>query len=389
MNRQNKNLLEVVVTARPSWARVKTLVREYIKLTSPDSITLSLVGPAVSHRYGDIRSQAGSEYKVNSFPALQESDDFSGVTLSCLEGATALTRHWSSNRPDCVLIIADRTETLGVATASAIMQIPLIHLQGGEISGSIDDKIRDSNSKLADFHLTTNLQSKKQLLKIGESEDRIAIVGCPSLDLVAERIQHGINENLLTSVNSTGVGNHLDFSSKYGVVMFHPDTINEHENCVWVEKIIAMIKGSEIQWVWFWPNPDHGTGNISKLIRQGRENGSLKSVRFVINLPPEVFINLALGSEILLGNSSFGIRESSFIGLPVINVGHRQTGREQAENVTNVPLTISQENFNEICSPKVKRFSPSNLYGDGMAGAKAAKAITLWSPSLKTRMGLI
>jgi UDP-hydrolysing UDP-N-acetyl-D-glucosamine 2-epimerase len=266
------------------------------------------------------------------------------------------------------------------------MQIPLIHLQGGEISGSIDDKIRDSNSKLADFHLTTNQHTKEQLLRMGEQENRISVVGCPSIDLVAERVLQGVDLNLMSSVNGTGVGIQIDFTGKYGVVMFHPDTINEHENCAWVQRIIAMIKSSEIQWVWFWPNPDHGTGNISKLIRQGREDGSLKSVRFVINVPPEVFINLALRAEILVGNSSFGIRESSFIGLPVINLGHRQNGRERAENVKDVPFPISQEEFNGLCSPEVKRFSPSYLYGDGRAGSKAALAIALWSPTLKTRV---
>ncbi|ASY14014.1 UDP-N-acetylglucosamine 2-epimerase [Candidatus Planktophila dulcis] len=384
MNRKG-NFLEVVVTARPSWARVKSLIGEYVNLTSTDSISLSLVGPAVSQRYGDIRSQAGFQYTVNSFPALQESDDFTGITLSCLEGAKALTRHWSSKRPDCVLVVADRTETLGVAAAAAIMQIPLIHLQGGEISGSIDDKIRDSNSKLADYHLTTNGQTKQELLKMGEPENRISVVGCPSLDLVSERIESGIDSNLFAILNNTGVGNQIDFTGKYGVVMFHPDTINEPENCVWVEKIIAMIKSSKIQWVWFWPNPDHGTGNISKLIRQGREDGSLKSVRFVINVTPEIFINLAFGANVLIGNSSFGIRESSFLGLPVINLGHRQNGRQRAQNVTDIPFPVSQEQFNNFCASEVQRYPQSHLYGDGTAGARAAKSIALWQPTLKTR----
>ena len=105
----------------------------------------------------------------------------------------------------------------------------------------------------------------------------------------------------------------------------------------------------------------------------------------MINVTPEVFINLAFGSDILIGNSSFGIRESSFVGLPVINLGHRQNGRQRAQNVTDIPFPVSQEKFNNICSPEVQRYPQSHLYGDGTAGARAAKSIALWQPTLKTR----
>jgi UDP-hydrolysing UDP-N-acetyl-D-glucosamine 2-epimerase len=377
--------LEVVVTARPSWARVKSLVSEFGKMSPSASTSLSLVGPALSQRYGDIRSQAPNSIVVNSFPSLQESDDFAGVSLSCFDGASAISRHWSTSRPDAVLVVADRTETLGVAAAAAIMQIPLIHLQGGEISGSIDDKIRDANSKLADFHLTTNQVTEKRLIALGEAKSRIVAVGCPSIDLVAELLRSELNVSVLEMVNNTGVGGKIHFEGAYGMVMFHPDTRNDDLNIRWVQSIIEMIRCSGKQWVWFWPNPDHGTGHISKLIRKGREDGTLKNVRFVINLVPEVFITLALGADVLIGNSSFGIREASFIGLPVINLGGRQHGRQRAENVKDISHPIVQEEFNLLCEPGKVRFEPSHLYGDGMAGLRAARAIIDWDPSLKSR----
>ena len=181
-------LLEVVVTARPSWARVSSIVSSYIKIAGASRIRVSLVGPSVSRRYGDVSSQIPNEIILNKFSTLHESDSLTDVGLSCVEGAESLIRHWNSNRPDCVLVIADRTETLGVSLAATLMQIPLIHLQGGEVSGSIDDKVRDINSKAADLHLTTNAGTKDRLLSMLENEAEIEVIGCPSLDIVLKTL---------------------------------------------------------------------------------------------------------------------------------------------------------------------------------------------------------
>ena len=378
------NLLEVVVTARPSWARVKSIVLEYAKLNSPDSVRICLVGPSVSERYGDLRDQIPNGIEVKAFPSLGESDSLESVALNCLAGATALARHWGSSRPDCVLVIADRTETLGVASTAALMQIPLIHLQGGEVSGSIDDKIRDSNSKLADLHLTTNEFTATRLLSMGESAHQIHVVGCPSVDLV--RVELEQPEVDLDIKEIGGVGSNFDLSNPFGIIMFHPDTLNEHENLILTRILLDVVQNSSINWFWFWPNPDHGTHLISKEIRKAREHDGLKNVRFVVNLPPEIFIRLAIRSNLLVGNSSFGIRESSFIGLPVINIGKRQLGRQKSENVIDIPVVESYEMLAEATYRFEKeklRFDKSLLYGDGMTGLRASRVISAWTPITK------
>lgn len=380
------NLLEVVVTARPSWARVKNLVLEYAKLNSPNSIRICLIGPSVSERYGDLRDQIPSGIEVKSFPSLGESDSLESVALNCLTGATALARHWGSNRPDCVLVIADRTETLGVASTAALMQIPLIHLQGGEISGSIDDKIRDTNSKLADLHLTTNEYTSKRLMEIGEKKENIFTVGCPSIDLV----KHCLNslDDGFKDLDIRGVGANFALSNPYGILMFHPDTLNEDENLKIIQVLIEMVRFSSINWFWFWPNPDHGTHVISKEIRKARENRLLENVKFIVNLPPETFLQLAVQSHVLVGNSSFGIREASYIGLPVLNIGKRQNGRQKSSNVKEIPELLSAEVLRTALldyESKFTRFPAVTLYGDGNAGAKSARIISDWAPHSKVR----
>jgi UDP-hydrolysing UDP-N-acetyl-D-glucosamine 2-epimerase len=379
--------LEVVVTARPSWARVKYLVTNYAQAFDAKNVTVTLVGPAVSKRYGNVSTQIPEGVDFSLIPALQESDSLESVAQSCLNGSSALVNKWSRTRPDCVLVIADRTETLGVSVAAAIMQIPLIHLQGGEISGSIDDKIRDANTKLADFHLTTNEQTRDRLISLGEDPARVRIVGCPSVDIVKHQLELSSENSIYNSEDFGGVGGKFSTEAPYGLVMFHPDTFNEIENEQWVRLLIDLADSSDLNWFWFWPNPDHGSELVSHLIRVARENSKLANVRFVINLAPEKFVDLAIYSKVLVGNSSFGIRESSYIGLPVINIGARQSGRQKAENVLDIAqiVTLSDLRSRLHSHLSTKRFPVSLMYGDGDSGEKAARAIGEWAPSLKSR----
>ena len=377
-------VIEVVITARPSWARVKNLIEEYRKLNGPQSIRLSLVGPALSHRYGDLTQQLPSWLEYNSFLSLHESDNLDAIAISALEGANALIRHWSKNRPSAVLIIADRTETLGVAVAATLMQIPLIHLQGGEISGSIDDKVRNANSKLADLHITTNAETATNLISMGESESKIVIAGCPSIDLI---LQAGNTPNLkiVNSNEIIGVGEDFTLLDSFGVIMFHPDTANYQENIAWIENLIEMVHASKMKWFWFWPNPDHGTSAISKMIRHARETSLLTNVKFVINVEPDVFINVMKKAKVLIGNSSFGIREASYLGLPVLNLGKRQAGRQKSKNVTDVLDPEMADLLKAVEQMVGKKFEKSTIYGDGRAGYIAASAISKWSPTTKLK----
>ena len=381
-------LLEVVVTARPSWARVKSLVINYAELTDQSSVRVTLLGPAVSKRYGNLSSQVPAWLRFEQIPALQDSDSLAAVAMSCTSGANVLINKWAASRPDCVLVVADRTETLGVSLAAALMQIPLIHLQGGEISGSIDDKVRDTNSKLADLHLTTNLETARRLIEMGEDPSRVFAIGCPSVDIVNSRINEKQLDRNSTSEILGGVGSVFSLTESFGIIMFHPDTLNEIENLEWVRILIALTKEIPINWLWFWPNPDHGSESVSHEIRAARELGNLGNVRFVINLAPEAFVDLALAAKVMVGNSSFGIREASFIGLPVINVGKRQAGRQKALNVFDFPelKTLESLIIKILEHISTSRYPSSQIYGSGSAGKAAAKIIAQWAPSLKVRV---
>jgi UDP-hydrolysing UDP-N-acetyl-D-glucosamine 2-epimerase len=386
-NKYSAPLLEVVVTARPSWARIKHLVFSYGAIAGENKVKLTLVGPAISHRYGDISKKLPEWLEYEIIPALNESDSLDAVALSCVNGSTSLIHKWARYRPDCVLVIADRTETLGVSLAASLMQIPLIHLQGGEVSGSIDDKVRDANSKLADFHLTTNEFTASRLRAMGENPDLIKVVGCPSIDIVTELIKNGSRIRFANTEDLGGVGASFSLASDFGVIMFHPDTLNQRENVEWANQLIQLTQSSTMNWVWFWPNPDHGSHEISHEIRRSRESGAFSNVRFIVNLAPEDFVSLAMNAKVMVGNSSFGIREASFIGLPVVNIGKRQSGRQKAENVLDIPENIKFEEVSKTINNHIQqgRFTQSTLYGTGDAGQQATRAILNWTPTVKIR----
>ena len=377
-------MFEVVVTARPSWARVKMLVSRYAEHFGADSIQLTLTGPALSSRYGDLRKVVPQNIQVNQYSTLQESDSSDAVALTANLVSQSLIHGWSTKRPEKVLVIADRTETLGVSVAAALMQIPLVHLQGGEISGSIDDKVRDANSVLSDFHLTTNQESANRLRSMGELDDRIAIVGCPSIDLVANVLANPLNFS--KEFHLLGVGSTFSIDDKFSIIMFHPDTTNFTDNEFYFKMLLSLVTNSDMNWVWFWPNPDYGNSVISKQLRILRESGALHNVKFVVNVEPEFFITLAIHAQLIVGNSSFGIREASFIGLPTINLGNRQRGRARGANVVDLDTSSTDSEARDLVVQLAgKRFSKSTLYGTGNSAELSVKALKNWIPSTKRR----
>lgn len=372
--------IDFVITARPSWARVKKLISEFVNLEGSDAVRVSLLGAAISERYGDIRNQIPKEIELNTFDSFSGNDNLFMVAKSCIDGARSLSQSWSSNPPQAAFIIADRTETLGVAVAAATMQIPLVHLQGGEESGSIDNKIRGANSKLADLHLTTNQTTAKNLENLGEKPENIVIIGCPSIDLVFERLEVLIKPKL-NSVLYGGVGAKFLTEKAYGIIMFHPDTLEILQSELWIDYILEMTQKNNLNWFWFWPNIDFGGSILSKKIRSKRESNLLGNIRFIKNLSPSDFIDLSINAKIIVGNSSFGIREASAIGLPALNLGSRQNGRQRAGNVLDI---YAPSELGTIAGKlSAERFEKSTIYGNGNASQLGAITLSKWDPKLK------
>ena len=277
-------------------------------------------------------------------------------------------------RPDAVLVIADRFENLSVAISASYLNIPLIHIQGGEVTGSIDEKVRHAITKLSDIHFVATKRSKKFLIKMGENKKNVFLTGCPSID-IAFKAKSKLSKDFFKK--NKGVGNVPKYYEKYIVVMHHPETTKFNETYSQIlQTINAILKLKDIKIVWLWPNIDAGSDIISKQLRILRENKLASNISFFKNFTPENYIKLIYNSECLVGNSSSGIRESSFLSIPVVNIGSRQKNRERGLNVIDVEYNQNQI-FNAILKQMQNRkIKKSFIYGDGFAYKKIVNLLS-------------
>jgi len=367
----------VVITARASYARIKSFLIEANK-NKKIKLFIILNSSSVLEKFGDITNVLKRDkLKIyhRSFTSLE------GVNLTNQVKTTALNMIdlsvlFRRINPDLVITIADRFETLATAITAAYLNIPLGHIQGGEVSGSIDEKVRHSITKLADIHFVSTNKSKNNLIKMGEERKKVFVTGCPSIDLIKNISDMKLDFNPITKYR--GIGSDIDFKKKYIIVMQHPVTTNYENSALQIEETIKAIKKINMQTIWMWPNIDVGSDNISKKLRLLRERNKSLKLHFFKNFSPEDFLKLCFNSQILIGNSSVGIRECSYLGVNVINIGNRQRNRERGNNIIDVEYNSAQivKAANKYLT-KNKKSLRSKLYGNGNAGKKILKIINL------------
>jgi UDP-hydrolysing UDP-N-acetyl-D-glucosamine 2-epimerase len=277
-------------------------------------------------------------------------------------------------KPDIVITIADRYETIATAIAASYMNIPVAHIQGGEITGTIDERVRHAVTKLSDVHFVATAAARERVIKLGEDASRVFLTGCPSIDLAA-RVIADPGDDINPFEKYGGVGAKFNLENGYIVVMQHPVTTEHEQARAQVEETLHAIYDADLPALWFWPNVDAGSDLASGGIRAFRENNNLANVHFFKNIPPLDFLRLLYHSRGIVGNSSVAIRECSFLGVGAVNIGTRESGRECGTNVINVPHDRWQI-LNAIQTHLMnQRYAPSHLYGDGNAGERIAELL--------------
>ncbi len=362
----------VVITARPSYSRIKSALREIQKNPALE-LQLVVAASALLDRYGTAVNnieQDGFAISARVYMVL-EGENLSSMAKTTGLGMLELSTVFDNLKPDLVVTIADRYETIATAIAAAYMNIPLVHIQGGEVTGSIDEKVRHAVTKLADVHFVSTAKSAERIMRMGEEKNRVFVTGCPSVDLAAEILPNPIL-NFDPVEKYGGVGNLETVGSNYLVVMQHPVT-TEHELARnHVIETLSAIHRLNLPTLWFWPNVDAGSDGTSNGIRTFRETVKPSNIRFFKNMTPADFLRLLYNSQCLIGNSSVGIRECSFLGVPVVNIGTRQAGRERGKNV--IDATYSKDEITEAIRRQINhgRYETDSLYGDGKAGENIA-----------------
>jgi UDP-hydrolysing UDP-N-acetyl-D-glucosamine 2-epimerase len=368
----------VVIGSRANYSSIKSAMRA---INDHAGLTLQVVvfASALLDRYGSVVNLIEADgFQVDSkIYNILEGENPLTMAKSTGLGLIELPTVFDQLMPDVVVTVGDRFETMATTLAAAYMNIPIAHTMGGEVTGTIDESIRHAVTKFSHIHFPASEGARDRIIRLGEREEDVHLVGCPRIDLVKEIIDKGIDPDYLNEkLNEIGVGNKVDVNLPFLLVSQHPVTTEYGDG---EEQILNTLKAASkigLSTIVLWPNSDAGSEDISRGIRKWREKGLDKKMHFFKNLPIDVYVGLMKKTVSLVGNSSSGIREGAFIGTPCVNVGSRQTLRERGANVIEIPSNV--EAIIEAIQLHINHgsYSSNPLYGDGNAGIKIAEVLS-------------
>ncbi len=381
----SKRKICVVVASRANYGRVKYLMQAIkdnpnleLQLVVGASVMLYRFGKAIDVIKSDGFTPDRTIYYVVEGETLVTQAKSTG--LGIVELSTAL----NDLNPDVVVTVADRFETMSTAIATSYLNIPLVHIQGGEISGNIDEKVRHAITKLSDIHFPATEQSRERLLKMGEMPEYVFNFGCPGMDTLVEN-DMAISNEIMSKYG--GLGGFIDWTKPYILMIQHPVTTSYGEGLKQVNETLYALKDvNGYQKVILWPNIDAGTDEISKGIRVFREENRDEPFFFFRNFSPIDYARVLNNAKCAVGNSSSFIREGSFLGVPTIVIGDRQEDREHGENIL-----FSDYDKKEILEKiyfqlNHGRYESSQMFGNGNAGKLMAEKLSVINLDIKKRM---
>ena len=367
----------VVVTARASYSRFKTAL-EAMNDHADIDLYLEVAASALLDRYGSADKfmvKDGFEIHERIYMVL-EGENQAAMAKTVGIGILELSTIMENLKPDLVVTIADRYETMATAISASYLGIPLAHIQGGEVTGNIDEKVRHAITKLADIHLVANQDSSDRVTKMGEDPESIFITGCPSIDIAA-RIVKDEEPSCPFDIYEEydGSGEKLDLSEGYIVAMQHPVTTEIDFSRQYVEETLYALQEFGMPVLWFWPNVDAGSDWTSKAIRTFREQNNPTNIQFFKNIDGGDFLRLLSNSICIVGNSSVAIREASYLGVPAVNIGTRQSGRLRGTNTVDVGYDRLEILEAVKAFVGTEKSVSSDLYGDGNSGKRIAEIL--------------
>ncbi|OGT25427.1 MAG: UDP-N-acetyl-D-glucosamine 2-epimerase, UDP-hydrolysing [Gammaproteobacteria bacterium RIFCSPLOWO2_02_FULL_42_14] len=353
----------IVTERRADYSRFKPI----LKLIQQDPLLdydLVVTGLHLKKEHGFTLSEIETDgFKIfSTFEMYHETEDSGAAMVRSFGTAVRdITRELEKSKPDLILSGFDIAANFAVTIAGAHMNIPVAHIQGGEVSGTIDESIRHAMSKFAHYHFVGNQDAVDRLVKMGELPEMIFNVGCPSIDAI------------LAVENDAAIVQRYKLTLPYAVVLQHPVTTEVTESGKQIEKTLNAINELGIDALFILPNNDAGYSPIVKKIEQCH-------FKRVASLTLHDYVNLLKKSSVLVGNSSSGIHETASLHIPTINIGSRQQGRLRPMNVIDVSYNtleikaaihkcLSDLDFLQV----VKKCL--NPYGDGKSARKIVELL--------------
>ncbi len=365
-----KRKITCITGTRADYPRVRSVLRE---IRSREDLELSLIvtGSHLLSEYGYSAQEIiddGFEISEKVEMFIGEFDTPLGMTEASARCTAGVAKALDQLKPDLVLITVDRVETLASTTAASLMNFPIAHIQGGEVTGTIDESIRHAVTKLSHIHFPATDDAAQRIIMMGENKDLVFNTGCPYIDEI-QQVELITREELAFKYD-------LDEKKNFVIFTQHSVTTEFKESSYQVEQTIEAIKGfSDIQVVCFFSNTDAGGKEIIKKIKDQH------NFKVIPNMLSKDFLSLMSHSSLMIGNSSAGIREAPSFKLPVINIGSRQNGRLRASNVIDVDHDTKQikDAINKVFSDQEFRDSLKNLknpYGDGTAAKRIVDVLS-------------
>ncbi len=374
----------IVVNSRANYGRIKSVMRA---VSDHPGLELQLIvgASALLYRFGNVHDIIRSDgfEPVATVYSIVEGETPTTMAKSTGMAIMELATQFENIAPDVVLTVADRFETMATAVAASYMNIPLAHTQGGEVTGSIDESVRHAVSKLSHLHFPATELARDNLIRLGEAPETVHLTGCPAMDVVAD-IDLDLPADLFERYR--GVGASLDPDKPYLVVLQHPVTTEYGQGFEQINQTLAAVEQAGLQTAWLWPNVDAGSDDVSKGLRMYRERCDPDWLHFYRNFATEDYARLIKNASCLVGNSSSALREGAFLGVPAVNIGNRQQGREHGENVAHVSHDTAA--IAEAISAQVAHgpYAASPLFGDGQAGRRIAEILATAEISIQKRL---
>jgi len=345
-------------------------VLKHIDQHSNLKLEIIATGMHLMEEFGYTIAEIKKSFTVHSINAIYENDDKESTVNFIGKFILLINKKIKDIKPDIILLLGDRAEMLAGAIIGAYLTIPVVHLHGGDVTSTVDELSRHAITKLAHIHLVATEKSRERIIRMGEEPWRIYVVGAPGLDKI---VNHRLipKKELFNELN-------LDPFKITLLVIQHPVTTETENADEQMVETMEAIKQLGYQTIVIYPNADAGGRKIIQVIEKYR---TLPFVRIYKNLNRLTYLSLMSYVNVMIGNSSSGIIEAPSFGLPVVNIGTRQEGRERGKNVIDVEYNKSKiiKAINKALNDKeflaeVKKCE--NPYGDGKAGPRVAEILS-------------
>ena len=325
-----KKRILFITGTRADYGKMKSLIKAVEKDEKFEAL-IFVSGMHLLEKYGSTYREVLKDDYVNTYIDFTQANQ-GNMSYDLGNVICNLTGYVNHVKPDMMVVHGDRIDALAGAVVGAMNNIRVAHIEGGELSGTIDESTRHAITKFAHLHLVCNDEAKQRLLQLGEESDRIYIIGSPDLDLMLSKDLPTIDE----------VKQRYDIPyEKYAILMYHPVTTERKQLHIKVKKLVDSIIESKGNFIVIYPNNDHGSDIILDEYRRFECMDNIKiypSIRF------ECFLTLMKNAQFMIGNSSAGVRETGYYGIPAIDIGSRQKGRysKKEKNVQHVEENVTQ-----------------------------------------------